>query len=182
MKIILDILIILFFGFLASCSDTSIEIFDTTISEKRIFNKKDSVLKRDSIYIKASIDDALNCLNLTRNQRYIIDSLIRVGKQCNIECKKEFNDAIKIIRIDFNSKMDQYRRMEKTEEIKKQIELINFEFRQTTRDLEKEYKKRILDCLTSMYTDIEKNLNPEQLIVWNNWKFNGKVLCEKVKP
>jgi hypothetical protein len=176
MKIILDALIILFFGFLASCSDTSIEILDTTISEKRI------VSKRDSLYVKSSIEDVLNCLSLTRNQRYIIDSVIRIRKQCNIECKKEFNDAIKIIRIDFNSKMNQYHRVEKTEEIKKQIEFIKFEFRQTTRDLEKEYKKRILDCLTRMHTDIEKNLNPEQLVIWNNWKFNGKVLCEKVKP
>ena len=76
--------------------------------------------------------------------------------------------------------MKQYHKVKKTEEIQKQIGFIKFEFRQTTRALEKEYKKRILDCLIDVHTDIEKNLNPEQLIIWNTWKFNGKVLCEKI--
>ena len=174
MKIILDVLIILFFGLLTSCSDTSIEILDTTVSEKVIPSK------RDSLYVKSSIEDVLNCLSLTRNQRYVIDSVIRIRKQCNIECKKKFNDAIRSIRIDFNSRMKQYHKVKKTEEIQKQIGFIKFEFRQTTRALEKEYKKRILDCLIDVHTDIEKNLNPEQLIIWNTWKFNGKVLCEKI--
>lgn len=176
MKVILNVLIILWIGFISSCNGTSIETLDTTISEKRIFNKK------DSLYVNPSINEVLNCLSLTRNQRYTIDSIIKLGNQCNIECKKNFNDSIKTIRIDFNYKMNQYRRVEKTEEIKKEIEFIKFEFRQKTKDLEKEYRKRILDCLVYMHTDIEKILNTEQLIIWNNWKFNGKVLCEKIKP
>jgi hypothetical protein len=78
--------------------------------------------------------------------------------------------------------MEQYRRVRKTDEIKKEIEILNFEFRQTQRDLEKEYKEKITVCVKNTHISIEVLLRKDQLTLWNFWKATGKVPCDRVKP
>jgi hypothetical protein len=78
--------------------------------------------------------------------------------------------------------MEQYRRVRKTDEIKKEIEILNFEFRQTQRDLEKEYREKMAVCNKNLNTDIETLLRKDQLTLWNLWKATGKVPCDRVKP
>ena len=97
-------------------------------------------------------------------------------------CKKEFNDAIKTLREDYKSKLEKYRGVEKTDEIKKEIQIITFEFRQTSRDLEKEYRRKMEVCLKNTFTSIEKYLRKDQLTLWNLWKATGKIPCDRVKP
>ena len=103
-------------------------------------------------------------------------------KQCSIECKKEFHESIITLRQEYNSKLEKYRRVKKTDEIKKEIEILNFEFRQTQRDLEKEYREKMTLCAKNLNTDIEALLRKDQLTLWNIWKATGKVPCDRVKP
>jgi hypothetical protein len=107
---------------------------------------------------------------------------LREEKQCSIECKKEFQESIITLRQEYNAKMEQYRRVRKTDEIKKEIEILNFEFRQTQRDLEKEYKEKISVCVKNTHISIEVLLRKDQLTLWNFWKATGKVPCDRVKP
>jgi hypothetical protein len=107
---------------------------------------------------------------------------LREEKQCIIECKKEFQESIKILREEYQSKLQKYRRVEKTDEIRKEIEILTFEFRQTQRDLEKEYREKMAVCNKNLNTDIEALLRKDQLTLWNLWKATGKVPCDRVKP
>jgi hypothetical protein len=124
----------------------------------------------------------LPCLGLTREQDSVIRLILKEEKKCSIECKKEFQESIKILRQEYNAKMEKYRRVEKTDEIKKEIEILTFEFRQTQRDLEKEYKSKMAECAKNLNTDIEALLRKDQLTLWNIWKATGKVPCDRVKP
>jgi hypothetical protein len=124
----------------------------------------------------------LPCLGLSREQDSVIRLILREEKQCSIECKKEFQESIKTLRQEYNAKMEKYRRVEKTDEIKKEIEIITFEFRQTHRDLEKEYKQKMAFCVKNTHTYIETLLRKDQLTLWNIWKATGKVPCDRVKP
>ena len=122
------------------------------------------------------------CLGLTRQQDSAIRLILREEKQCSIECKKELQESIITLRQEYNVKMEQYRRVRKTDEIKKEIEVITFEFRQSQRDLEKEYKLKMAECAKNLNTDIETLLRKDQLTLWNIWKATGKVPCDRVKP
>ncbi len=110
------------------------------------------------------------CLGLTRQQDSVIRLILREEKQCSIECKREFQESIKTLRQEYNVKMEKYRRVEKTDEIRKEIEILNFEFRQTQRDLEKEYREKMAVCNKNLNTDIEALLRKDQLTLWNIWK------------
>ena len=84
--------------------------------------------------------------------------------------------------------MEKYRGVEKTAEIKKEIEILTFEFRQTQKDLWKEYRKKMELCKQNLYTSIESVLfdasiatRPDQLTLWNIWKATGKIPCN-IKP
>jgi hypothetical protein len=144
--------------------------------EKRIPIKKDSIKRH------IPIEQVLPCLGLTREQDSVIRLILKEEKQCSIECKKEFQESIKILRQEYNAKLEKYRRVEKTDEIKKEIEILNFEFRQTQRDLEKEYREKMALCIKNLNTDIEALLRKDQLTLWNIWKATGKVPCDRVKP
>jgi len=148
-----------------------------------MFEKRTPVTNRDSVKNRVPLQKALECLNLTREQRLVIDSIIREERICSIECKKELNEGIKILQEDYKAKMEKYRSVEKTVEIKKEIEIITFEFRQTQRDLEKEYRIKMEQCVKNTFVFIEAILRKDQLTLWNLWKSTGKIPCDRVgKP
>ncbi len=163
--------------FLIGCNETINQPQDTLMFEKRT-----PITNRDSVKNRVPFGRVLECLNLTREQRLVIDSIIREEKICTIECKKEFNDAIKTLREEYNAKLQKYRGVKKTDQIKKEIEILTFEFRQTQRDLEREYRKNMEICKKNLYTSIETVLRADQLTLWNIWKATGKIPCDRVKP
>jgi hypothetical protein len=158
------------------CNENPLPTSDTIIFEKRTPIKKDSVKRR------IPIEQVLPCLRLTREQDSVIRLILKEEKECSIECKKEFQESIKTLRQEYNVKLEKYRRVEKTDEIKKEIEILTFEFRQTQRDLEKEYREKMSLCTKNLNTDIEALLRKDQLTLWNIWKATGKVPCDRVKP
>lgn len=147
-----------------------------------MFEKRTPITNRDSVKNRVPLQKALECLNLTRDQRLVIDSIIREERLCSVECKKEFNDAIKTLREEYKSKLEKYRGVEKTDEIKKEIEILTFEFRQSQRDLEKEYRQKMETCVKNTMASIEVFLRKDQLTLWNLWKATGKIPCDRVKP
>jgi len=146
-----------------------------------MFEKRTPVTNRDSVKNRVPLQRALECLNLTREQRLVIDSIIREERICTIECKKEFNDAIKTLREEYNAKLQKYRGVPVTKENQKEIEIIRFEFRQTQRDIEKEYRIKMEECKKNTFIFIEVILRKDQLTLWNLWKSTGKIPCD-VKP
>ena len=158
------------------CNENPLPTQDTTIFERRTPVQKDTVKRR------IPIEQVLPWLGLTRQQDSVIRLILREEKQCSIECKREFQESIKTLRQEYNVKMEKYRRVEKTDEIRKEIEILNFEFRQTQRDLEKEYREKMAVCAKNLNTDIEVLLRKDQLTLWNIWKATGKVPCDRVKP
>lgn len=147
-----------------------------------MFEKRTPVTNRDSVKNRVPLQRALECLNLTREQRLVIDSIIREERLCSMDCKKEFNDAIQTLREEYKSKLEKYRGVEKTDEIKKEIEILTFEFRQSQKDLEKEYRKKMEQCVKNTMASIEVFLRKDQLTLWNLWKATGKIPCDRVKP
>lgn len=148
-----------------------------------MFEKRTPVTNRDSVKNRVPLQRALECLNLTREQRLVIDSILREERICSIECKKELNEGIKTLREDYKAKMEKYRGVKKTPEIKKEIEILTFEFRQTQQDLEKEYRKKMEQCIKNTFVFIEAILRKDQLTLWNLWKATGKIPCDRVgKP
>ena len=147
-----------------------------------MFEKRTPVTNRDSVKNRVPLQRALECLNLTREQRLVIDSVIREERICSIECKKELNEGIKLLQEDYKAKMEKYRGVKKTAEIKKEIEILTFEFRQTQRDLEKEYRTKMEQCVKNTFVFIEALLRKDQLTLWNLWKATGKIPCDRVKP
>ena len=172
-KIIGLVLVSLFF---VSCNENLNQPQDTSMFEKRT-----PVVKRDSVKSRVPLERALECLNLTREQRLFIDSIRMEERMCTVECKKELNEGIKILREQYKAKLEIYRGVEKTDEIKKEIQLIEAEFRQTQRDLEKEYRIKMEDCKKNLYTSIEIILRADQLTLWNIWKATGKIPCDRIK-
>ena len=148
-----------------------------------MFEKRTPVTNRDSVKNRVPLQRALECLNLTREQRLVIDSIIREERICTIECKKEFNDAIKTLREEYNAKLQKYRGVPVTKENQKEIEIIRFEFRQTQRDIEKEYRIKMEECKKNTFIFIEVILRKDQLTLWNLWKSTGKIPCDRIgKP
>lgn len=162
--------------FVFGCNENLNQPQDISMFEKRTPIQKDTVKRR------IPIEQVLPCLRLTREQDSVIRVILRESKQCEIECKKEFQESIKIIREDYKTKLEKYRGVEKTDEIKKEIEILTFEFRQTQRDLEKEYKEKISACVKNAHTSIEVLLRKDQLTLWNLWKATGKIPCDRTKP
>lgn len=171
--------IILFFVtvFLVGCNENLNQPQDISMFEKRT-----PVTNRDSVKNRVPLQRALECLNLTREQRLVIDSIIREERICTMECKKELNDAIETLREEYKSKFEKYRGVERTDEIKKEIEILTFEFRQSNRDIEKEYRRKMEVCVKNTMTSIEVYLRKDQLTLWNLWKATGKIPCDRVKP
>lgn len=147
-----------------------------------MFEKRTPVTNRDSVKNRVPLQKALECLNLTRDQRLVIDSIIIEERLCSVDCKKEFNDGIKTLREEYKTKLEKYRGVEKTDEIKKEIEILTFEFRQSQKDLEKEYRKKMEQCVKNTMASIEVFLRKDQLTLWNLWKATGKIPCDRVKP
>ncbi len=176
MKKFLSVLIIGISLVTFGCNDNPLPTSDTTIFEKRTPIQKDTVKRR------IPIEQVLPCLRLTREQDSVIRLILREEKQCSIECRKEFQESVKTLREEYQSKLQKYRGVQKTDEIKKEIEIITFEFRQTQRDLEKEFKLKMAECAKNLNTDIEVLLRKDQLTLWNIWKATGKVPCDRVKP
>lgn len=146
-----------------------------------MFEKRTPVVKRDSVKARVPLERALECLNLTREQRLVIDSIRMEERMCTVECKKELNEGIKIVRQERQAKLEKYRGVARTPEIKREIQLIEAEFRQTQRDLELEYRTKMESCKQNLYTSIESVLRADQLTLWNLWKATGKIPCG-VKP
>ena len=163
--------------FLIGCNENLNQPQDTSMFEKRT-----PVTNRDSVKGRVPIQRALGCLKLTREQRAIIDSILLEERMCTVECKKTFNDSVKTLREQYQSSMEKYRGVPRTPEIKKEIEILTFQFRQTQRDLEKEYKDKMSVCVKNTHTSIEAILTAEQLRLWNIWKSTGKIPCDVVKP
>lgn len=177
MKKMILLLLVPFTLFFVGCKDNLNEPQDVTMFEKRTFTtSKDTTKKRVPLH------KALECLNLTREQRSVIDSIISEERICTIECKKDFNYGIKTLREEYKAKLEKYRNVEQTNEIKKEIEILTFEFRQTQRDLEKEYKEKMSICVKNTLDFIEIYLRKDQLTLWNLWKATGKIPCERTKP
>ena len=176
MKKFLFLVIVSVSMFGIGCNENPLPTSDTIQFEKRIPIQKDTVKRR------IPIEQVLPCLGLTREQDSVIRLILKEGKECGIECKKQFQDSIKGLQEDYQSKLEKYRRVKKTDEIKKEIEIITFEFRQTQRDLEKEYREKMAVCEKNLNTDIETLLRKDQLTLWNLWKATGKVPCDRVKP
>lgn len=177
MKKIISLILVSFSLFFVGCNDIINQPQDVSSFEKRT-----PITSRDSVKNRVPFQRALECLNLTREQRLIIDSIIREDKICSMECKKELNESIKILREEYKSKIEKYRGVEKTEEIKKEIQTIEFEFRQTQQDIEKEYKIKMQECVKNLHISIESILRKDQLTLWNLWKSTGKIPCDRVKP
>lgn len=150
--------------------------------DNSMFEKRTPVTNRDSVKNRVPLYKALECLNLTREQRLVIDTILIEEKLCSIECKKELHDGVKTLQEIYKAKLEKYRGVEKTEEIKKEIEIITFEFRQTQRDLEKEYREKMAVCSKNTLISIEIYLRKDQLTLWNIWKATGKIPCSKIKP
>lgn len=146
-----------------------------------MFEKRTPVTNRDSVKNRVPLQRALECLNLTREQRLVIDSILREERVCSMECKKELNESIKTLREEYDAKLQKYRGVPITKENQKEIEIIRFEFRQTQRDLEKEYKTKMEQCVKNTFVFIEAILRLDQLTLWNLWKSTGKIPCN-VKP
>ena len=163
--------------FLVGCGENLNQPQDTSMFEKRT-----PVTKRDSVKARVPLERALECLNLTREQRLVIDSIRMEERMCTVECKKEFNDAVKTLREQHRASLEKYRGVERTEEVKKEIEILQFQFRQTQRDLEREYRTKMESCKQNLYTSIEAVLRADQLTLWNLWKATGKIPCDRVKP
>lgn len=176
MKKFLSLFLISLSIFVVGCNENPLPTSDTTVFEKRTPIQKDTVKRR------ITIEKVLPCLGLTREQDSVIRLILKESKQCEIECKNEFQDGIKTLRQEYNAKLEKYKGVERTEEIKKEIQMITFEFRQTQRDLEKEYKEKMAVCVKNTYTYIETLLRKDQLTLWNLWKATGKVPCDRVKP
>lgn len=162
--------------FFVGCQENLNQPQDTSMFEKRT-----PVVNRDSIKARVPLERALECLNLTREQRLVIDSIRMEERMCTVECKKELNEGIKIVRQERQAKLEKYRGVERTPEIKKEIQLIEAEFRQIQRDLEAEYRTKMESCKQNLYTSIEAVLRADQLTLWNLWKATGKIPCG-VKP
>ena len=170
-------LIVIFFSlFFISCNENPSPISNTTFFEKK------TPTNRDSVKRKMPIEQVLPCLGLTREQHIAIMDVLKQQRECQMECKQEFNDSIKTLRQIFKSNMEKYHRVERTEEIKKEIEILTFEFRQTQKDMEKDYREKIAVCVKNTHTDIETLLRRDQLTLWNLWKATGKIPCDRVKP
>jgi len=176
MKKFLLLLVVGVSMFVIGCNENPLPTSDTTIFEKRTPVQKDTVKRR------IPIEQVLPCLRLTREQDSVIRLILKEEKECTIECKKEFQESIKTLRQEYNTKMEKYRRVEKTDETRKEIEILTFEFRQTQKDLEKQYKEKMSLCAKNLNTDIETILRKDQLTLWNLWKATGKVPCDRVKP
>jgi hypothetical protein len=172
-KIISLLLVSLFF---IGCNENINQPNDTSLFEKRT-----PVTNRDSVKGRVPIQRALECLNLTREQRIVIDSILFEERMCTVECKKTFNDSVKTLRQEYKSNMEKYRGVPRTPEIKKEIEILTFQFRQSQRDLEREYREKMSVCVKNTHTSIEAILTVEQLTLWNTWKETGKIPCD-VKP
>ena len=162
---------------LVGCNENINQPQDITMFEKRT-----PVTNRDSVKNRVPLQRALECLNLTRDQRLVIDTILREERICSMECKKELNEGIKTLKEDYKAKMEKYRGVKKTAEIKKEIEILTFEFRQTQQDLEKEYRKKMEQCIKNTFVFIEAILRKDQLTLWNLWKATGKIPCDRVKP
>lgn len=176
MKKFLSLFLISLSIFVLGCNENPLPTSDTTLFEKRTPIQKDTVKRR------IPIEKVLPCLRLTREQDSVIRLILKESKQCEIECKNEFQDCIKTLRQEYNAKLEKYKGVERTEEIKKEIQTITFEFRQTQRDLEKEYREKMAVCVKNTHTYIETLLRKDQLTLWNLWKATGKIPCDRVKP
>lgn len=168
-RIIGLVLVSLFF---VGCEENLNQPQDTSMFEKRT-----PVTNRDSVKARVPMERALECLNLTREQKLFIDSIRMEERMCTVECKKEFNDAVKTLREQHRASLEKYRGVERTREIKKEIEILQFQFRQTQRDLEREYRTKMESCKQNLYTCIEIILRADQLTLWNLWKATGKIPC-----
>ena len=177
MKIFFNLLFAILLITTIGCNEQS-----TTPDNVSIYEKRTPILSRDTTKKNIPLRKVIECLNLTREQRLIIDSIIKEERLCSIECKKEFESSLKIIREEYKAKMEKYREIKKTDEIKKEIEFITFEYRQIQKDLVKEYKNKMALCKNNTLTDIEVILRLDQLTLWNLWKATGKIPCERVNP
>lgn len=183
MNKVFSVLTFLFSIILIGCDDTLQQPVDISSYEKRVPGGKDTI-KRDSVRIKNGVpyQAVLDCLNLTRQQRISIDEVIAISNQCHIDCKKEFNTSIKTLRFEYKAKLDQYKNVEKTDSVKIEITKINSEFHNSSKKLETEYKLKLSECKKNLLSEIEKYLTPEQIILWNRWKIDGKLPCGSIKP
>ena len=175
MKKFLGILFTILTVLVIGCSENSLPTSDNSFFEKRTPIQKDTVKRR------MPVEQVLTCLQLTREQHTVIIQILHQSKECNIECKKEFNDVVKTLREEYNAKLKQYRNVEKTDEIKKEIKIITFEFRQSQRDIENEYRLKMNDCTKNTNTEIEKVLTESQLKLWNIGLATGRVPCERTQ-
>jgi hypothetical protein len=174
-KFLYVLFVSILFSFIG-CNENPLETLNSTQYEKRTPTNRDTVKKR------VPLEKVLPCLGLTREQHIAIMDALKQERECQMECKKELHDSIRTLRQIYNANMDKYRRVEKTDEIKKEIEILNFEFRQTQRDLEKQYREKLAVCVKNTHTDIETLLRRDQLTLWNIWKATGKIPCDKVRP
>ena len=94
--------------FFIGCNENINQPQDITMFEKRT-----PVTNRDSVKNRVPLQRALECLNLTRDQRLVIDTILREERICSMECKKELNEGIKTLKEDYKAKMEKYRGVKK---------------------------------------------------------------------
>ena len=100
----------------SGCTEQINEVQDYTFFEKRTPLGNQDSLRRppiDSLKRRMPLQSVLPCLNLTREQRIMIDSLIIQSKQCERECKLAYSKKAKEIRETERIKLSEFRGMEK---------------------------------------------------------------------
>lgn len=168
---------IIFTLFFIGCNQTNTQPEDISV-----YLKRTPIKSKDSVKVRVPIYKAIECLNLTRNQKLFIDTILIEERECTKQCKIQLHDSIQIIQEQYKQKMDVYRNVEKTDSVRKEIQLISKEFRQLRADVEKEYKDNMKVCNENLYKSIESILRLDQLTLWNIWKETGKIPCNIVRP
>ena len=178
MSLVVFVSVISFSG----CTEQINEVQDYTLFEKRTPLGNQDSLRRppiDSVKRRMPLQSALPCLNLTREQRIIIDSLILESKQCERECKMAYSKKAKEIRETERIKLSEFRGMEKDTLVREKIKRIVEESRKASALAKKEFVDCMKRCENRLFESIEYFLTKEQLTLWNIWKVTGRIPCER---
>ena len=166
----------------SGCTEQINEVQDYTLFEKRTPLGNQDSLRRppiDSLKRRMPLQSVLPCLNLTREQRIMIDSLIIQSKQCERECKLAYSKKAKEIRETERIKLSEFRGMEKDSSVREKMKSITEESRKASALAKKEFIDRMKRCENRLFESIESFLTKDQFTLWNIWKATGRIPCER---
>ena len=166
----------------SGCTEQINEVQDYTFFEKRTPLGNQDSLRRppiDSLKRRMPLQSVIPCLNLTREQRIMIDSLIIQSKQCERECKLAYSKKAKEIRETERIKLSEFRGMEKDSSVREKMKSITEESRKASALAKKEFIDRMKRCENRLFESIESFLTKDQFTLWNIWKATGRIPCER---